>query len=262
MTPLLAIENLSISFSEKKVLKGLSLSLNKGECVGLVGESGSGKSMTAQAILKLLDSKASVSGKIFFQGEDLLLKNEPQMQKIRGKQIGMVFQDSLTGLNPTMKVGKQVMETIRCHEKIHRSFAREFVLALFQQLGIADAENRFNAYPFELSGGMRQRIMIGLAMACRPQLLIADEATTAVDMTIQSHILYLLRSFIQTYQMGLLLITHEMGIVAGMCDYVIVLREGEVIEHGSVDKIFYSPKHSYTQRLLETAGAFACRKPL
>ena len=253
---LLNIENLSVSCSNHKILNEINFSLDKGECVGLVGESGSGKSVTAQAIMQLLDKAMHIdSGKILFEGENLLEKNEKQMQDVRGKKIGMIFQDPLTALNPTMKVGKQIMEILLKHEKIDRQTAREFAIALLTQMGISEPETRFHSYPFQLSGGMRQRVMIAIAIACRPQLLISDESTTALDVTVQAQILQQLRSLQQNYQMGLLLITHDLGIVAGICDKVIVMRSGSIVENGSTDQIFYAPTNNYTKTLLQAAGA-------
>lgn len=252
--PLLQVNNLSVSFKKASssipIIHGINFHLHKGESLALVGGSGSGKSVTAQAIMRLLDPSAKISGDILFEEKNLLAKKENEMQKIRGKKMGMVFQDPMTSLNPTMKIGTQLTEAIRFHEKISYSESRQKSLQLLKELEISDPEMRFNAYPFQLSGGMRQRVMIGIALSCNPQLLIADEPTTALDVTVQAQILSLIRVFQQKNQMSLLLITHDLGIVAGMCDRIIVMCGGQIVETGTTEQIFENPQHPHTQTLL------------
>lgn len=253
--PLLSILDLHVHFITRQthshIVKGINLNLFRGETVALVGESGCGKSVTAQAIMHLLDPNASkVSGEIWFEDQPLHVMNEKQLQEFRGKKIGMVFQDPSTSLNPTMKIGLQISEAIIHHQKLGKTEARKKTMELLEKVGISDPEIRFNTYPFQLSGGMRQRVGIAIALACSPMLLIADEPTTALDVTVQAQILELLRNICKTTEMSLLLITHDLGVVAGMCDRIAVMKSGEIVEQGNVDTLFYSPTHLYTQTLI------------
>lgn len=257
MNPLLDIKNLNINFKTYQgvipVIRGVDLHINRKEVVGLVGESGSGKSVTAQSILQLLGKGSEiVSGEMIFEGYNLLSKTEKEMQSIRGKKIGMIFQDPMTALNPTMKIGKQIMEGLLKHGEISKQEAYNRALLLLKQVGIADVEERVNQYPHELSGGMRQRVLIAIALSCEPQLLIADEPTTALDVTIQSQILELLKSLQQERSLSLLIITHDLGVVANICDRVLVMYAGQIVEEAPVDILFSQPKHPYTQALLQS----------
>ena len=247
---LLQVKNLSVSFKNHRAVHGIDFQLNQGETIALVGGSGSGKSVTAQAIMQLLDSSAAVEGKILFEGQNLLEKSEKEMQQIRGQKIGMIFQDPMTSLNPTMTVGRQIVEGICRHKRIPRSAARDQALNLLKELEIGDPETRFNAYPFQLSGGMRQRVMIAIALACSPQLLIADEPTTALDATIQAQVLRQIHRLQLKFQMSLLLITHDLSVVAGICDRMIVMQEGQIVESNQTEHIFTNPQHPYTKALL------------
>jgi oligopeptide transport system ATP-binding protein len=253
---ILDIEDLHVAFKTRHglqpVLCGVNLTINHGEALALVGESGSGKSVTAQAILQLLGHAGVITkGKIFFDHEPLHTKTVKEMQKIRGKKIGMVFQDPMTSLNPTLSVGWQIAEMLVVHEQLSKRAARLGAIELMQRVGIGDAAQRYGSYPFQLSGGMRQRILIAIALACRPTLLIADEPTTALDVTIQAQILELLRGIQQETGMSLLLITHDLGIVASVCDRAAVMNGGKIVETQTVDNLFQSPQHPYTLALLE-----------
>lgn len=254
-TPLLSIKDLHVSFKTnqglQQVLGGVDLTLFSGEALALVGESGSGKSVTAQAILQLLGhSGVMTSGQIIFNGEMLHTKSLKEMEAVRGKKIGMIFQDPMTSLNPTLSIGWQIAEMLVTHEKLSRHAARRAAIQLLKRVGIADADNRYDAYPFQLSGGMRQRVLIAMALACRPTLLIADEPTTALDVTIQAQILELLKEIQQETGMSLLLITHDLAIVASLCDRAAVMNGGKIVEIDTVDNLFKAPKHEYTCALL------------
>jgi ABC-type dipeptide/oligopeptide/nickel transport system ATPase component len=252
---LLKVSDLAIDFSTEnglqRVVHSVNFELNRGEVLGLVGESGSGKSVTAQAILQLLGSTGMITnGHIWFEEEPLHNKSRKEMQRIRGNKIGMVFQDPMTSLNPTLRVGAQIAESLMYHENMSWKQAKSHTIELLTLVGIADPSQRFEAYPFQLSGGMRQRIMIAMALACNPLLLIADEPTTALDVTVQAQILELLKSFRKSTQMAMLLITHDLGVVAGICDRVAVMQKGTVVETADVDTLFSSPQHPYTRELL------------
>jgi len=254
-TPILQLDDLHVSFKVHQglqpILCGVNLTLYPGEALALVGESGSGKSVTAQAILQLLDHAGTITkGCISFEGEPLLTKNYKEMQAIRGKKIGMVFQDPMTSLNPTLSVGWQIAEMLVVHNRLSRRAAKYEAMALLEQVGIADAAQRYYAYPFQLSGGMRQRVLIAMALSCNPSFLIADEPTTALDVTIQAQILELLRTLQQERGMSLLLITHDLAIVASLCDRVAVLNGGKIIEVNSVENLFHMPQHPYTCALI------------
>lgn len=252
---LLSINDLHISFKSHHgpvpVLCGVNFTIGEGEALALVGESGSGKSVTAQAILQLLGNAGiHTKGEIFFENSPLHSKTQKEMQAIRGKKIGMVHQDPMTSLNPTMTIGWQIAEMLVVHDNVPRRTARLGAIELLKRVGIADAIHRYDAYPFQLSGGMRQRALIAMALACRPTLLIADEPTTALDVTIQAQILDLLREMRQETGMSLLLITHDLAIVASLCDRVAVMNGGRIVETNTVENLFYSPRHPYTTALL------------
>lgn len=255
-SPLLKIQNLHVEFHSMDgmfhAVRGVDLEIGVGETIALVGESGCGKSVTAQAILQLLGSNGKITkGEIWLDKLLLSSFNQRQMREVRGKKIGMVFQDSMASLNPTMTIGRQIAEGLLYHENLSKKTARERTLDLLNQVGISDPVVRYGSYPFQLSGGMRQRIAIAMALACQPLLLIADEPTTALDVTVQAQILELMKKLCGDAGMSLLLITHDLGVVAGMCDRVAVMHEGKVIEAADVDTLFYQPKNDYTKKLLE-----------
>ncbi len=261
MEPILKIENLKTSFmtsnGEVQAVRGVSFSVEKGEIVGLVGESGSGKSVTSMSILKLLADTARIKeGKILFEGEDLTRYSRAQMRKIRGGKISMIFQDPMSSLNPLIPVGKQVAEMIREHHpEKSREQVKEEVLELFVRVRIPEPEKRYRSFPHEFSGGMRQRVMIAMALANRPDLLIADEPTTALDVTIQDQILKQLRELKKEYGTSIIFITHDLGVVAELCDRVVVLYGGLVMEEATIFDIFENPKHPYTLGLLASIPA-------
>ncbi|MFC9709350.1 dipeptide ABC transporter ATP-binding protein [Paenibacillus sp. NPDC056933] len=256
MQPLLKVNELSISFhsgeSEFQAVKEVSFEVQKGETLGIVGESGSGKSVTARSIMRLLASPPSQmkKGEILFKGVDLVHKTQKEMEGIRGRDIGMIFQDPMSSLNPTIKIGKQITESLIKHQKLSRREAKKQAIAMLELVGITRSEIRFNQYPHEFSGGMRQRVMIAIALACRPELLIADEPTTALDVTIQAQILNLMKEMQAQLGTSIILITHDLGVVAGMCDRVAVMKDGQIVESGTTTEIFANPKHPYTSRLL------------
>ncbi|MCP1185969.1 ABC transporter ATP-binding protein [Paenibacillus sp. 1781tsa1] len=256
MEPLLKVNDLSVSFhsgeSEFQAVREVSFEVRKGETLGIVGESGSGKSVTARSIMRLLASPPSQmkNGEILFKGVDLANKTQKEMESIRGRDIGMIFQDPMSSLNPTIKVGKQISESLIKHQKVSKREAKKQAIAMMERVGITRSEIRYNQYPHEFSGGMRQRVMIGIALACRPELLIADEPTTALDVTIQAQILHLMKDMQDQLGTSIILITHDLGVVAGMCDRVVVMKEGQIVETGTTAEIFANPKHPYTIRLL------------
>jgi microcin C transport system ATP-binding protein len=255
-SPLLEIDNLSVSFGigerEVKAVRGVSFDIGKGETVALVGESGSGKSVTALSAIQLLPYPMAhhPSGSIRFNGEELVATDEDTLSRIRGNRIGMIFQEPMTSLNPLHNLEKQIGEVLFLHKKLDRVAARERVIDLLKQVGLHDAESRLQAYPHQLSGGQRQRVMIAMALANDPDLLIADEPTTALDVTIQAQILALLKELQQKRGMSMLLITHDLGIVRKVADHVCVMTEGRIVEQGDTATIFDNPQHSYTQHLL------------
>jgi len=258
MEPILQVKDLHVSFQVKggevKAVRGMNFEIGKGETVAIVGESGSGKSVTAQTIMRLIPSPPSMikQGEVLFQGQDLLKKSLKQMEAIRGKDIGMIFQDPMTSLNPTIKVGKQITEVLIKHQNMSAAEAKVQAIEMLKLVGIKNAEARFNQYPHEFSGGMRQRAMIAIALACRPALLIADEPTTALDVTIQAQIMDLMKEMQERLGTSIILITHDLGVVAGMCDRVIVMYAGEVVETGTKWEIFKNPQHPYTKGLLRS----------
>jgi len=257
-TPLLAVENLVLTFPGEggriAVVDKVSLAIGRGETLALVGESGCGKSLTALAIMRLLPKPGRIeaSSRIEFDGRNLLELSVPEMRSIRGGAIGMIFQEPMTSLNPVTSVGQQVLEAVLLHEKVSRRAARERVIELFQMVGIPDARTRFGAYPHQLSGGLKQRVMIATAMAMRPRLLIADEPTTALDATIRAQILELLRQLSSTTGTAVLLITHDFGVVNEIADRVAVMYAGMIVEEGTRRDLLCQPRHPYAQGLLKS----------
>lgn len=252
---LLSVRDLKTSFfthvGEVKAVRGISFDVNEGEVLGIVGESGSGKSVTSLSIMGLLQYPGRVvDGEILLNGEDILTYSKDQMRKVRGKEIAMIFQDPMTSLNPVYTIGNQVMEMILEHEKMTKREARARAIEMLKLVGIPAAEKRIDSYPYEFSGGMRQRVMIALALSCNPKLLIADEPTTALDVTIQAQILSLIKSLNKQFGMTTMLITHDLGVVATVCDKVAVMYGGLIMEYGTADEIFYHPRHPYTMGLL------------
>lgn len=253
--PILTLRNLHIQFpGEQKPLSavsGIDVSIPQGGIVGLVGESGCGKSLTALSILGLIPPPGAVTeGEILFEGQNLKRLSERALRHIRGNRIAMIFQDPMTSLNPVYSVGRQVAEVLRLHKKYSRTAAKKRTIELFGEVGIPDPDRRFDAYPRELSGGLRQRVMIAMAMACEPQLLIADEPTTALDVTIQAQILRLVERLRRERGASVLLITHNMGVVAQLCDEVSVMYAGQIVEQAETKALFQAPLHPYTQGLL------------
>ena len=253
---ILEVQDLSTSFKTErgwlKAIDGVSFDVYSKEMLGIVGESGCGKSVTSQSILRLYEEKNTTkySGTVSFDGKNLFDLPEKEMQKIRGQEISMVFQDALSSLNPVFTVGNQIMESLRIHQDMGKKEAKEKAIDLLDQVGIPDPQRRFYQYPFELSGGMRQRVMIAVALACGPRILIADEPTTALDVTIQAQIMDLIVDMNRKLQMGVMLITHDLAVVAETCQRVIVMYLGQIVEEGSVEDIFDRPIHPYTRGLM------------
>lgn len=257
MEPLVEIKNLSIRFPEGnstfEAVKGISFSIGKGEIVGVVGESGSGKSMSALALMGLLPKDAEIaSGSLCFQGEDLVTMKPEKRRQLCGSKMAMVFQEPMTSLNPVLKIERQVGESLRIHTKLGNAEIHERVVQALSEVGLPDPEGLCGKYPHELSGGMRQRVMIAMALCCNPGLLIADEPTTALDVTIQAQIMALLRNLQKENGMSMILITHDIGLVASMADRVIVMYAGQMIEEAPVKELFAAPAHPYTKALLQT----------
>ena len=253
--PLLSVTDLRASFftsrGEVQAVRGVSFELRPGEILGIVGESGSGKSITCMSLLGLLKANGKVvAGSALFEGRDLLKLDDGELRKLRGDEIGMIFQDPMTSLNPTLTVGEQVIETILRHRRISRAEARGRAIELFELVRIPSAEKRLKSYPHEFSGGMRQRVMIAMALSCDPKLLIADEPTTALDVTIQRQILALLKELQSRLGMAVILITHDLGVIAETADRVLVMYGGMVMEEAPVRRIFARPSHPYTNGLL------------
>ena len=253
---LLEVRDLAVSFDtyagEVQAVRGISYYLDKGETLSIVGESGCGKSVSCQTIMKLLPSPPAriKSGSILYKGEELVTKTDKEMEAYRGKEFSMVFQDSMTSLNPTMRVGRQLCEGIIKHQKVSREKAKEIAIEMLRQVGLPNPEKTYMRYPHTLSGGMRQRVMIAIAIACNPQILFADEPTTALDVTIQAQILDLMNGLKQKLGTAIILITHDLGVVAQMADRIAVMYAGRIVESGTADEIFYNPKHPYTWGLL------------
>jgi peptide/nickel transport system ATP-binding protein len=253
--PLLDVQNLTVVFPGQRstvtAVDRVSFQIAPGETLGLVGESGSGKSVTAFAVLRLLQPPGRVTdGQVLFEGRDLLLLSEPEMRHVRGARISLIFQEPMTALNPVMRVGDQIAEALTCHGMAGWSEARKRAVELLDSVRIPDAAHRVRDYPHQLSGGMRQRVMIAIALACRPALIIADEPTTALDVTIQAQVLDLLRELRARFNLSLLLITHDFGVIAEMADRVAVMYKGRLVEEGAVRQILKAPEHEYTRHLL------------
>ncbi|WP_134684776.1 ABC transporter ATP-binding protein [Brevibacillus migulae] len=256
MSNLLQVENLHVTFQthggEVKAVRGVSFSLKKGETLAIVGESGCGKSVTARSVMRLIPEHTGkiTDGRILLDGLDLCKLTEREMRELRGSKISMIFQDAMTSLNPTISIGEQIMEGIIRHQKISRRQARAQAIEMLNLVGIANPERRLKQYLHEFSGGMRQRIMIAIALVCRPAILIADEPTTALDVTIQAQILELFKSIQKKTGISIIIITHDMGVVAKLADKVSVMYAGKVVESGPIRQIFYDPQHPYTKGLL------------
>jgi oligopeptide transport system ATP-binding protein len=254
---LLKVENLRLSFHTQQgtvhALRGVNFHLNQNEIVGLIGESGCGKSLTAQSLLQLWPKGSiSKSGQIIYEEKNLLDLSDKEMEKIRGNHFGMIFQDPNLSLNPTMKIGHQLTEGLRHHRNLSKNDSWKLAEGWLSKVGLQEAEHRMHQYPHELSGGMKQRVMIAMAMICHPSFLIADEPTTALDVTIQAQILELFKVLRKEHQTSILLITHDLGVVARCCDRVMVMLKGEIIETADVDQLFSSPQHPYTKALLKS----------
>jgi peptide/nickel transport system ATP-binding protein len=257
MTHLLEVKNLRTHFPTRgglvRAVDGISFHLDRGELLGLVGESGCGKSMTALSVMRLIAPPGKiVEGEILFQGSDLLKLSDSQMRQMRGDDIAMIFQDPMTSLNPVYTVGEQIAEALRLHRKLSRKQARLATIEAMREVSIPDPSRRLDDYPHQLSGGMRQRIMIAMALACNPKLLIADEPTTALDVTIQAQILELLDELRKQRDLAVLLITHDLGVVAEVADRVAVMYTGRIVEESPVEELFAKPKHPYTEGLLNS----------
>lgn len=254
----LEVKDLHTSFftdsGEVQAVNGVSFNLGRGKILGVVGESGSGKSVTAYSIMQILASTGKVvKGEILFNGENILNYNKKQMDEFRGEKCSIIFQDPMTSLNPTFTVGWQLREALRLHTQYKtRSAANRRAIELLEMVGVNEPESRIKQYPFELSGGMRQRVMIAMALACEPDILIADEPTTALDVTIQAQILELMKDLQKKLGMAIILVTHDLGVIASMCDEIIVMYGGRVCERGTADDIFYRPCHEYTKGLLRS----------
>ena len=264
--PLLQVTDLRTSLftpaGEVKAVNGISFNLDRGKVLGIVGESGSGKSVTAYSIMQILAPTGKiVSGSILLDGQELVNAGEAVMKTVRGNKISIIFQDPMTSLNPTYTIGHQLVEAIRLHTNRDKKQAWDRALEMLRLVNVNEPEKRMKQYPFEFSGGMRQRVMIAMALACEPDILIADEPTTALDVTIQAQILELMKSLQEELGMAIIMITHDLGVVAQMCDEVIVMYAGSICEQGTADEIFYNPKHEYTKGLMrsiptaETAGS-------
>lgn len=254
---LLDIQHLKVEFYDRSApfaaVKDFSLQMGEGEVVGIVGESGSGKSMTAHALMGLIQrSQVAISGKALFDGADLLAMSRDELRQYQGKELSIIFQEPMTSLDPAMKIGRQVEDALRVHTKLARAVRRERALEAMALAGLPEPEKLYGCYPHQLSGGMRQRVMIAMGLICHPKLLIADEPTTALDVTIQAQILELMKDLQKKTHMGIIFITHNLGVVAEICDKVSVMYAGRIVEQGPVDDIFYRPSHPYTVGLLRS----------
>ncbi len=256
MDPLLKVDNLVVEFNTDKgiarAVDNISFEVNQGETVGIVGESGCGKSVTSLSIIRLIASPPGkiVSGEIKFNGDNLLSKSEHKMRKIRGNDISMIFQEPMTALNPVLTIGHQIMDVLRLHQGKSGNEAEQIAIDLLKQVGIPSSEKRVNEYPHQLSGGMRQRVMIAMALTCNPKLLIADEPTTALDVTIQAQVMNQINKLQQLYKMAVILVTHDLGVIAETCQRVIVMYCGKIVEMAEVNDLFADPLHPYTRGLL------------
>ena len=256
-TTLLQVKNLHTSVftdaGEVQAVNGISFNLDRGKVLGIVGESGSGKSVTAYSLMRILTDPGRVTeGEVLFKGEDVLKYSEQKMHSFRGSRISMIFQDPMTSLNPVYTVGNQLREAIKIHTNRNPKQVRERALEMLQLVGVNEPEKRLKQYPYELSGGMRQRVMIAMALACEPDVLIADEPTTALDVTIQAQILELMQDLQKKLGMAVILVTHDLGVIADMCDNIVVMYGGRICERGTADEIFYNPRHEYTKGLLRS----------
>lgn len=256
MAHLLEVKNLAVSYhtyqGEVQSVRGVSFFMEEGETVALVGESGCGKSVTAKSVMRLIHENGEIKkgSQILFEGQNVLELKKKELSSYRGEKAAMIFQDALASLNPTMKVGHQITEMLTLHKRLSAAKAKQEAIEIMQSVGIPDAENRFGLYPHSFSGGQRQRIMIGIALACNPKLLIADEPTTALDVTIQDQIIELLRKMQEKHHTAILMITHDLGVVANLAKRVYVMYAGKIVEEGTSQEIFYEPKHPYTWALL------------
>ena len=256
-THLLSVKDLHTSFTtdhgEVQAVNGVSFNLDAGKVLGIVGESGSGKSVTAYSIMQILaDNGRITSGEILYKGEDISRWGESRMQDFRGKCCSIIFQDPMTSLNPVFTIGSQIAEAVLLHTKSSKHEAMEKALEMLKLVGINEPEKRLKQYPYELSGGMRQRVMVAMALACEPDILIADEPTTALDVTIQAQILELMQSLQKKLGMAIIMVTHDLGVIAEMCDEIVVMYGGRFCERGTADEIFYNPRHEYTRGLLRS----------
>jgi len=252
--PLLEVRDLSIAFAEKTVVHHLSLTIAEGETLGLVGESGSGKSATSLAVLRLLAPNARVTGEMLFDGQQILALDNEAMRRLRGSSIAMIFQEPMTALNPVMRVGHQIAESLLAHHPgTARTEVRSRVLAAMQEVGLPNPETRLRDYPHQFSGGQRQRLLIAMALINRPRLLIADEPTTALDVTVQAQILDLLKTLRHTHHLAMLFISHDLAVVSQIADRVAVMQHGRLVETAATRDLFRSPQHAYTRRLLASA---------
>lgn len=258
MSDLLKVKNLKTAFSSDdktvQVVRGVSFDINKGEIVGIVGESGCGKSVTSLSIMRLLKGTSGKiqDGEILFHDKNLLDLSEKEMRRVRGKSISMIFQDPMTSLNPVLKIGRQMTQGIMLHLNYSKQKARKYAIEMLESVGIPRAESIMNEYPHQLSGGMNQRVMIAMAMSCEPELLIADEPTTALDVTIQAQILELMKKLREEQNTTIMMITHDLGVVSEICDRVIVMYAGKVVEQGPTREVFDNPKHPYTEGLIKS----------
>jgi peptide/nickel transport system ATP-binding protein len=264
--PLLEVRDLSVSFRTEdgtvRAVNGVSFTLWPGETLGIVGESGSGKSVTMMSVMRLItDPNARFQGEVFYKGRDLMKLNRDEMRAVRGSEMAMIFQDPMTSLNPVYRVGWQISEQIQAHEHISRQAAHKRAIELLGAVGIPHPAERVNDYPHQFSGGMRQRVMIAMALSCNPDLLIADEPTTALDVTIQAQILTLIKKLKEDFGSAVVLITHDMGVVADLADRVAVMYAGRIIEQGTKDDLFYDPQHPYTWGLLGSIARLDRPKP-
>lgn len=263
----LQVEHLCAGFftdrGEIKAVNDVSFTVPRGSIVGIVGESGCGKSMTARSIMRLLKYPGEiVGGSIKLMGKELTELSENEMANVRGEELSMIFQEPMTSLNPVMKVGKQVQEVILLHRKISKKEAKDEVLRIFEQVGISEPEKRYHCYPHELSGGLRQRVMIAMAMICRPKLLIADEPTTALDVTVEAQILELMKNLRDTVDTSIILISHNLGVVAEICDYVYVMYAGQIVEQADTFTLFDDPRHPYTKGLMSAVRSLENKQPV
>jgi peptide/nickel transport system ATP-binding protein len=266
MSRLLEVKNLKTYFytddGVAKAVDDISFWLDKGETLGLVGESGCGKSVTALSIMRLIpDPPGKIAdGEILFKGKEILKMSEKEMRDIRGNDIGMIFQEPMTSLNPVFTCGDQIAEAVLLHQKVSKAEARKRAIEMLKLVGIPAPEQRFSEYPHQLSGGMRQRVMIAMALACNPEILIADEPTTALDVTVQAQILELIKKLQTELGMGVIMITHDLGVIAEVCDRVAVMYASKIAEYGSAEQIFYNPKHPYTIGLLNSIPKMTAKK--